>query len=61
MLVQRHAVTHGTDHGWSEVAHLEHVILHHISDDAILIEVAPSALCAKRFLETNLHHHNMEH
>lgn len=38
------------------VSHLEHVILHNISDDAILIKVTPSALCTKRFLETDLHH-----
>lgn len=38
------------------VSHLEHVILHNISNDAILIKVTPSALCAKGFLETDLHH-----
>lgn len=39
-----------------KVSHLEHVVLHNISNDAILIKVTPSALCAKGFLETDLHH-----
>ena len=34
--------------------HLEHVVLHHIPDDAVLIKVASPALCAKGLLETNL-------
>ena len=36
-------------------AHLCQVILHDISDDAKLIKVSPAALCAKGFLEADLH------
>lgn len=32
------------------------MVLHHISDDAVLIEVPTPALCAKRLLEADLHH-----
>ena len=34
---------------------LHKVVLHDVSDDAILIKVAPATLCAKWFLEANLH------
>lgn len=37
------------------MSHLQHVILHDISDDAVLIEVAPSTLRAKGLLEADLH------
>ena len=36
-------------------ADLYEVILHHISDDAKLVKVATSALCAKGLLESDLH------
>ena len=37
------------------MSHLQHVVLHDISNYAVLIKVAPSPLRAKGLLEADLH------
>jgi hypothetical protein len=36
------------------VSYLHQVVLHHVTDDAILVKVAATPFCAKRLLEGDL-------